>query len=78
MALYPTFTGNILSDKLISDKTDQALIFLNKYMLRFNFKESSVVDEKEEDFDIIATAPKAKNGEKFSSLFDNTIMAKKH
>jgi len=64
---YLTFTGNIISDLPLLDRTDEVLTFLDKYMKKALF---SKTDTGSDSFDIIVTARKAKNGEKFIALFD--------
>ncbi|QGG47404.1 phage/plasmid primase, P4 family [Heliorestis convoluta] len=62
---YLTFTGETINDVPLADRTDEVLTFLDKYMKKERFKEDSC-----DHFDIIVTARKAKNGEKFIALFD--------
>lgn len=63
---YLTFTGNVLNDLPLMDRTEEILIFLDKYMKKELFKKNS-----NDHFDIITTARKAKNKDKFIALFDN-------
>lgn len=64
---YATFTGDSINDLPIADITDKVMELLDTYMKKSNFDST---DEVLDDFDIIATARRAKNGEKFISLFD--------
>jgi P4 family phage/plasmid primase-like protien len=64
---YLTFTDNVINDLPIIDRTEEVLEFLDKYMKKELFKDNDTVDN---DFDIIITARKAKNKEKFIALFD--------
>jgi putative DNA primase/helicase len=64
---YLTFTGNVISDLPLMDQTDEVLTFLDTYMKKELF---SKTDNGSDAFDIIVTARKAKNGEKFIALFD--------
>ena len=66
---YLTFTGDVITDLPVEERTDEALAFLEAYMRRDLFKDSGNSSDLD-DFDIIATARKAVNGEKFSVLFD--------
>lgn len=66
---YLTFTGNAISNQPVMDRTNEAITFMDRYMKRASFIESessSITDH----FDIIVTARKAKNGDKFIALFD--------
>jgi len=65
---YLTFTGNVISDLPLMERTDEVLAFLDKYMKKELFTN---FDNRNDSFDIILTARKAKNGEKFIALFDN-------
>ena len=67
---YLTFTGNVINDVPLMDRTHEVMTFLNQYMKKNLFKKSAD-NLTSNDFDIIATARKAKNGEKFITLFDN-------
>lgn len=67
---YLTFTGNIISDKPVELRTEEALAFLDCYMLKEKARKHAVQD-KSIDFDIVATARRAKNGKKFSALYDS-------
>lgn len=64
---YLTFTGNVISDLPLMDRTNEVLTFLDTYMKKELF---SKTDNGSDAFDIIVTARKAKNGEKFIALFD--------
>ena len=64
---YLTFTGNVITDLPIMDRTNEVLEFLDKYMKKELFIDNDTPDN---DFDIIITARKAKNKEKFIALFD--------
>lgn len=64
---YLTFTGNIINDLPLMDRTDEVLTFLDTYMKKELF---SKTDNGSDTFDIIVTARKAKNGEKFVAPFD--------
>lgn len=63
---YLTFTGNVLTDLPLMDRTEEVLMFLDKYMKKDLFKK-----ESNDHFDIIVTARKAKNKDKFIALYDN-------
>ncbi|MCU7699964.1 hypothetical protein OM428_06350 [Enterococcus gallinarum] len=52
------------------DRTDEVLTFLDTYMNKELF---SKTNNGSDAFDIIVTARKAKNGEKFIALFDKGI-----
>lgn len=75
---YVTFTGNEIGHHGICDCTDGINTFLNEFMKKSLYKESyvktaeNVTEENEHlnDLDIICTARKAKNGEKFCALYD--------
>ena len=60
---YLTFTGNVISDLPLMDRTDEVLTFLDTYMKKELF---SKTDNGSDTFDIIVTARKAKNGESSS------------
>ena len=64
---YLTFTGDVISDLPLMERTDEVLTFLDKYMKKELFGKA---DNGSNSFDIIVAARKAKNGDKFSSLFD--------
>lgn len=64
---YLTFTGNAISNLPLMDRTDEVLTFLDTYMKKELFNKT---DNGSDAFDIIVTARKAKNGEKFIALFD--------
>lgn len=69
---YMTFTGDAINDYSVTDVTYEIMPILDKYMKKENFKKQEAQDESDfDDFDVIATARKAKNGEKFIALFDN-------
>ena len=86
-ARYVTFTGNEVGHHDVCDCTDGILAFLNEYMRRDEYeKKPNKVseppsikpkdnapddDEHLDDWDIICTARKAKNSEKFISLYDD-------
>lgn len=65
---YLTFTENVINNSPVMDCTDEVLVFLDKHMKKELFKNN---DTPFSNFDIILTARKAKNGEKFMALFDN-------
>jgi hypothetical protein len=73
---YFTYTGEIINDKNIEDRTEQILIFLENYMLKDNFKKKSEPSKREQsekylpNVNILEKARKAKNGLKFSALYD--------
>lgn len=95
---YATFTGNVISDKPLTDKTTEILTFLNKHMKKSLFtktydksskftsrtfkgtnkfsttKENNLnfshTIEPMDDLTLLSTARTAKNGEKFSLLYD--------
>ncbi|MBS4008067.1 MAG: hypothetical protein KGZ45_06535 [Clostridium sp.] len=62
-----TYTGDVISDKPVADCTEAALWFLDTHMQRARFKK----EKKQSVYDPIATARKAKNGDKFIALYDN-------
>ena len=67
-----SFTGNAINDKDLTDGTAACLTTLDKDMRRkpkINYSESR--DGDREDFDIICSLRKQKNGEKFSKLYDH-------
>lgn len=73
---YMTYTKNVSRDLPICDCTDSILWFLEKYMRKDTYK---IVKETPlgngeyrelDDMDIICTARRAKNAEKFSALYD--------
>ena len=80
---YFTFTGNKVSETdSLADKTEELLIFLEKYMKKENFKKpaspqeggfSEELPDIQQQFpsDWLEIARKAKNGDKFSALYDN-------
>lgn len=68
---YLTFTGNAISNHPLMDRTDEVNIFLDRYMKKDSFIDSEIESAfVNDDFDIIVTARKAKNGDKFMTLFD--------
>ena len=95
---YFTFTGNKISEKdALIDKTEELLIFLDKYMQKENFKtptnsqnfQAPIEDKKAVSESVFPSTPaeasdiqqqlpsdwlevarKAKNGDKFSALYD--------
>lgn len=67
-----SFTGNAINDKDLADGTAACLTTLDKDMRRkpkINYSGSR--DGDREDFDIICSLRKQKNGEKFSKLYDH-------
>jgi primase-polymerase (primpol)-like protein len=75
---YFTYTGEIVNDKNIEDRTEQILIFLENYMLKDNFKKKKEDEPPQKTrssvnytfTDILDRARNAKNGVKFSTLYD--------
>ncbi len=68
---YATFTGNVIIQKPALNRTEQVLTFLNQYMKKSLFtKSKTAVKGPMDDFSILSTARKAKNGAKFSTLYD--------
>ncbi|MDQ0154130.1 phage/plasmid primase, P4 family [Robertmurraya andreesenii] len=68
---YLTFTGNAISNHPVMDRTNEVINFLNGYMKKDSFIDSEIESAfVNDDFDIIVTARKAKNGDKFMALFD--------
>lgn len=63
---YLTFTGNAINDLPIVDIRDKVMVLLEAYMKKSNHTSSDM----DNDFDILSIARKAKNGDKFSKLFD--------
>ena len=87
---YFTFTGNKISETdTLVDKTEELLIFLEKYMEKEKFKtpntsqafQASIEEKTTETLNVqqqypypsdwLEIARKAKNGDKFSALYDN-------
>ena len=69
---HATFTGNAINDMDLTDGTTACITTLDKDMRRkpkINYSESR--DGDREDFDIICSLRKQKNGEKFSKLYDH-------
>lgn len=69
-----TFTGNIILDKPICERTEQLLIFLDKYMIRDNnISTTKIVKGKslKTDDEIIAIIRRSNQADKFSMLYDN-------
>jgi predicted P-loop ATPase len=74
---YFTFTGDKLDDSLIEERTEQALTFIENYMLKDNFQKKNDPQERKEEkqtyqtsTDILEKARNAKNGAEFSALYD--------
>ena len=75
---YFTYTGDIVRDKPIEDRTEQVLTFLDNYMLRDNFKKQKEPESeprqsqhsKSPPSDILDKIRKSKQGVKFNALFD--------
>ena len=68
---YLTFTGNVINDQPVMDRSNEVITFLDRYMKKDSFIESENVSiAANNDFDIVVTARKAKNGDKFMALFD--------
>ena len=73
---YFTYTGDVVCDMPIEDRTEQFITFLENYMLRDNFEPKRepepqhTPDFPKSRIDIIEKARNAKNGVKFSALFD--------
>lgn len=69
---YFTYTGEIIRDKFIEDRTEQVLIFLDNYMLKDNFRKEKKPPPMREPLsdNIIDKIRKSKQGVKFSALFD--------
>ena len=57
---YFTFTGNSINNKSISERTEQLIQFLNKYMIK---QENNNIDK------LIENIKKSKHSEKFNKLF---------
>ena len=69
---YMTFTGNAINEYPVSDITDEIIPILDDYMKKSNFKKSEHSgDSSFNDDDIINIARNAKNGAKFSTMFDD-------
>jgi len=74
---YMTFTGNVVNDYPVTDITGEIMPILDRYMRKTSFKKPSADDESAfDDFDIIASARKARNGAKFIALFDEGDISK--
>ncbi|WP_097677907.1 phage NrS-1 polymerase family protein [Bacillus massilinigeriensis] len=69
---YLTFTGNVMiSDQPVMERTNEVIAFLDRFMKKDSFIDSEIESPFVNDnFDIIVTARKAKNGDKFIALFD--------
>jgi primase-polymerase (primpol)-like protein len=67
---YLTFTGEVITELPVMERTEEVKLFLDNYMRREIFQLDNESDNALNDFDIIATARRAKNGDKFISLFD--------
>jgi len=73
---YFTFTGEKINDWDIEDRTDQLLSFLEKYMKKNPPKHANAIEDSrvrnvfDSTFDVLSIARKAKNGNKFMTLFD--------
>ena len=67
---YLTFTGEVITDLPVMERTEEVKVFLDNYMRREIFQFDNESESSLNDFDIIATARRAKNGDKFISLFD--------
>ena len=73
---YFSYTGETINNQNIEDRTEQILIFIKNYMLKDNFKKKSESSKQEQNkkytpsFDILNKARNAKNGIKFSALYD--------
>ena len=65
---YLTFTGTVINDLSLMERTDEVLKFLHTYMKKELFSKTD--NASDDNFDIIVTARKAKNKEKFITLFD--------
>ena len=72
---YFTFTGNVVNNKPLEERTEQLLTFLNKYMVRPQPTSSSnnitTTSKVLKDDEILNIIRKSKQANKFSRLFDN-------
>lgn len=71
---YFTFTGDVVLDKPICERTEQLLIFLDKYMVRDNNISTKKLPKEKSlktDEEIIAIIRKSNQADKFSRLYDN-------
>jgi P4 family phage/plasmid primase-like protien len=75
---YMTFTGNAINEEPITDITAKVNILLDTYMKKENFKKDTKLEQSLDDFDIISIARKAKNCEKFISLYDMGNITRYH
>ncbi len=66
---YATYTGNIVSNKEVTELTYEILAYLNTYMLKNSCNQNNDTEDAQV-LDIICNLRKDKNGEKFVRLFD--------
>jgi len=66
---YFTFTDKPLNDKGIEDRTEQILIFLERYMKKVKTLKES--DGSSQDNDVLDFMRKEKNAQKFINLYDH-------
>lgn len=67
---YFTFTENVIIDKPIEERTEQLLIFLEKYMLRKNsVTQNDSVDLEEVSREIVEIINNSRQAEKFQKLY---------
>lgn len=67
---YMTYTGNAVKKTEVQDCTSGVLTFLNRYMRKDDFQDTDEGIDDLSDLDIIGTAKRAKNAEKFQKLYD--------
>lgn len=64
---YLTFTGNSINDKPINERTQQLLLFLDKYMLRNNFQKEKLSNNNIQE--IVKKIELSDSADKFKKLF---------
>ena len=70
---YFTFTGDVVNDKPICERTNELLTFLNKYMIRDNQTSDKLIKNqvsKKTDKEIIELIQKSKQSDKFNKLYN--------
>lgn len=71
-----TYTGEAVNDRDIEDRTTEVLTFLDKYMKKNPPQHGNAAEDAtgntalNNSFDMLSIARRAKNGKKFTSLFD--------